>query len=47
LGRRYEVPPEATRLFLGFADGFFYLGEPGWYGNNGGELEVTVEVSGS
>jgi hypothetical protein len=41
-GRRYEVPAEATRLFLGFADGYGYEGPPGWYGNNAGELEVDV-----
>jgi hypothetical protein len=42
LGRRFIVPPGATRLFLGFADAFLYEGAPGWYGNNGGHLEVTV-----
>lgn len=36
---------EPTRLFLGFADGFLYQGRPGWY--SGGELEMTVELSGS
>lgn len=41
-GRRYEVPAEATRLFLGFADGYGYEGPPGWYGNNAGKLEVDV-----
>lgn len=43
-GRTYRVPPGATRLFLGFADAFLYEGSPGWYGNNAGELEVTVAV---
>lgn len=45
IGRRYRVPPDATRLFLGFADAAAYRGEPGYYGNNGGSLEVTVEVT--
>jgi hypothetical protein len=44
VGRRYLVPPGATRLFLGFAEGMFYKGLPGFYGNNSGELEVRVEV---
>ncbi len=44
-GRSYRVPPAATRLFVGFADGFFYQGAPGWYGNNAGRLQVTVRVT--
>jgi hypothetical protein len=44
-GRRYRVPAGATRLFLGFADGFLYQGNPGWYGNNAGSLNVTVKVT--
>jgi hypothetical protein len=44
-GRSYRVPPEATRLFLGFADGYYYMGPPGWYGNNAGELTVTVDMA--
>jgi hypothetical protein len=43
-GRSYAVPDEATRLFLGFADAFSYKGCPGWYGNNRGKLNVTIEV---
>lgn len=43
-GKRYAVPKGATRLFLGFADAARYEGPPGWYGNNAGELQVTVEV---
>jgi hypothetical protein len=44
-GRAYRVPPGATRLFLGFADAYLYQGAPGWYGNNGGKLTVTVSAS--
>jgi hypothetical protein len=44
-GRSYRVPPRATRLFVGFADGFFYQGAPGWYGNNDGQLRVRVNVT--
>ena len=42
---RIRVPDTATRLFLGFADGYFYRGDPGWYDNNLGELAVTVAVA--
>jgi hypothetical protein len=44
VGRSFRIPAGATRLFLGFADAYLYRGPPGWYGNNGGELEVTVAV---
>ena len=44
-GHKYDVPPEATRLYLGFADSHLYQGPPGWYDNNGGELEVTVDIA--
>ena len=44
-GRSYEIPVGATRLYLGFADGYLYEGEPGWYGNNGGALSVTVKLT--
>lgn len=42
MNRKYLVPSGATRLFVGFADAGMYYGPPGWYGNNGGELHVTV-----
>ena len=44
--RTYCIPSGATRLFIGFADAYGYEGAPGWYGNNGGELRVTVAVAG-
>jgi hypothetical protein len=43
--RRYEVPASATRLYLGFADaynGVFWHGQPGYYSNNRGHLEVVA-----
>jgi hypothetical protein len=43
--RRYQVPASATRLYLGFADaynGVFWHGQPGYYSNNGGHLEVVA-----
>ena len=45
-GRSYEVPPGTTRLYVGFADGYRYIGKPGWYDNNGGQLAVTVKLAG-
>ena len=45
-GHRYVVPDGATRLFLGFADAYLYVGCPGWYGNNDGNLKVTVNLTG-
>jgi hypothetical protein len=43
-GRAYAVPARARRLYLGFADGYRYIGPPGWYDNNSGELSVTVDM---
>jgi hypothetical protein len=43
--RSYHVPAGATRLYLGFADGYLYVGSPGWYGNNDGALSVTVRLT--
>ncbi|HET6770582.1 MAG TPA: hypothetical protein VFH75_02960 [Actinomycetota bacterium] len=43
-GKTYDVPDEATRLFLGFADAMLWEGCPGWYGNNRGKVNVTIEV---
>ena len=42
--RSYEVPGGASRLYVGFADGYLYVGDPGWYDNNGGKLAVTVKL---
>jgi hypothetical protein len=43
-GRRYLVPDDATRLFLGFIDAGLFQGDPGSYNNNAGELLVTAEL---
>jgi len=45
VGRTFVVPTGATRLYLGFADAYRFVGVPGWYDNNGGELVVTVEFA--
>lgn len=44
-GHSYAVPADASRLYLGFADGSYYTGPPGWYGNNDGKLSATVEMT--
>jgi hypothetical protein len=41
-GRRYEVPKNATRLYVGFADAYPFSRQAGYYGNNGGRLEVVA-----
>jgi len=38
----FVVPKGATRLFLGYADGYGFLGAPGAYGDNKGGLSVTI-----
>lgn len=42
--RAYRVPSGATRLFLGFADAYLYVGAPGWYDNNAGRVVATVRT---
>jgi hypothetical protein len=43
-GRSYEVPPQATRLFLGFADAYKGQGLPGTFGDDQGGLAVMVSL---
>src|ERR1043166_5209624 len=51
--QRLYVPPGATRFFLGFADGnsagtnsdeFNYHGDPGYYSDNTGSLQVQFKI---
>lgn len=44
-GQTFVAPTGATRLYLGFVDGYVFTGQPGWYGNNRGGLEATVAVA--
>jgi uncharacterized delta-60 repeat protein len=44
LVQQFEVPPNATRLFLGFADAPGYQGDPGQYEDNGGSLAASFEI---
>ncbi|MCE2948319.1 MAG: VPLPA-CTERM sorting domain-containing protein [bacterium] len=41
----FLVPTGATRLFLGFADGFAFNGAHGFYDDNAGTLRATFEIS--
>ncbi len=43
--QRFVVPTEATRLFLGFVDGFCGSGH-GTYGDTSGQVQVTVNYTG-
>lgn len=42
--QRFLVPNEATRLFLGFADGTTIQGSPGHYSDNGGSLVANFQI---
>ena len=44
--QRFDVPAGATRLFLGFADAFTFLGNPGFYNDNAGALTATFQITG-
>jgi hypothetical protein len=39
----FTAPPSATRLYLGFADAPYWTGPPGWYGDDPGSVEATIE----
>jgi hypothetical protein len=39
--QRFVVPPNATELWLGFADAVNFTGPPGAYGDNAGSLNVS------
>jgi hypothetical protein len=41
-----DVPAGATRLFLGFADGFGFNGPAGHYDDNAGSVSITVSTTG-
>ena len=42
--QRFLVPEQATRLFLGFADGFAVQGAPAYYDDNTGSLVANFEL---
>ena len=44
--QKFIVPDGATRLFLGFADAFWFTGPHGWFDDNKGSLKATIELHG-
>jgi hypothetical protein len=45
--QQFQVPAGATTLWLGFQDGQTYTSPPGYYGDNTGRIDVTVELAGT
>lgn len=43
--QQFVIPPTATRLFLGFAEGYNFSGTPGFYDDNEGLLAATFEIT--
>lgn len=43
-GKQIQVPSTATRLILGFADGYSFTGAPGSYDDNAGELMAKFSI---
>ena len=44
--QNFVVPTDATRLFLGFADAFGFVGDPNAYDDNSGAVSATFEIAG-
>ncbi len=42
--QRFHIPTGATWFYLGFADGWAYSGDPGYYDDNTGSLSVYAAV---
>jgi len=42
--QKFNIPPKATRLFLGFADAYTFKGQPCCYYDNDGDINVTLEI---
>jgi hypothetical protein len=40
-----DVPAGATRLALGVADGYSFEGTPGYYSDDGGSYQATIEIA--
>lgn len=41
----FAVPAGATTLYLGFADAYGFVGDPGYYDDNYGSLQVSYETA--
>ncbi|MBL0158070.1 MAG: hypothetical protein IPP47_13350 [Bryobacterales bacterium] len=44
-GKRFVVPHDATRVFLGYARSDQMIGNPGWYYQGGGSLSASIELT--
>jgi hypothetical protein len=42
--QQFVVPVGATRLFLGFADAMSFIGQSNMYNDNGGSLNVNLQI---
>ena len=40
--QRFVIPEGATALYLGFADGNYFAGDPSWYSDNTGSIALQV-----
>ena len=45
--QKFYVPDGATRLYLGFVDGWGFSGTPGYYNDNSGSLTFSATLSGN
>lgn len=43
--QRFVAPDTATRLFLGIADGFNFVGNPGFYDDNQGKINLNYNIT--
>lgn len=43
-GSKVVIPSYATRLFLGFGDGYAFQGEDGYYSDNAGSLQMVYKI---
>ena len=43
--QQFIVPAGATRLFLGFADAMFFVGQAGMFNDNTGSLAVNLQIA--
>ncbi len=44
--QQFRAPAGATRLYLGFADGYAFHGRPGYYGDDSGTITAVVHAAG-
>jgi hypothetical protein len=45
--QQFRAPAGATRLYLGFADGYRFVGAPGYYGDDSGRMSLVVRGAAS